>query len=526
MHRKRRVKCLKKLPLFLVLISISILIYSCSQSRIERTTLSLDNVDKFHQSEEFPFLKLHMHNGDAYILSSWENDEQNKLIKGNGKHLDFNRLLIDSGNFSVQYNNIALVETNKIEGNSPLVGLSVMSGISLAATAFCIINPKACFGSCPTFYISDGNQYKLRAEGFSASVSPSLEDSDIDALYNFKPDCNVLDLQVRNEALETHVIRHVNILALPKSNGKRVLAAPGGEFFEVSNIMGIKNAEAEEGDCTKKLISFDGSERFSFADSSNLAKKETIELEFDNIANDSAKGLIIACRQTLLSTFLFYQSLAYMGKNAGFYFSLLERRGSVLKEFIKYPGEILKNIEVLQQDSTGNWIKINQTGESGPIASDIKIIPLKKNYKTGKLKLQLRMTKGMWRIDYAALADPGRKISPILIKPSNVLPAKRYSSDVLNLLLSEDSLLVTLPGDKYNIYYELPDNYKDYEYFIDSRGYYLEWIRDVWLNEENPAMVNEMIFNTNQYFKDMAPEYKKIEAGMEEAFWRSKYVNP
>ncbi len=525
MHRKKREKYLKILLPFFVLISISLLIYSCAQSRIERTTLSIEKVGKFHQSEEFPFLKLHMHNGDAYILTIWENDEQNKLIKGNGKHLDFNRVLIDSGNFSVQYNDIALVETNKIEGNSPLVGLSVMSGISLLATSYCIINPKACFGSCPTFYISDGNQYKLQAEGFSASVSPSLEDSDIDALYNVKPDCNVLDLQVRNEALETHVIRHVNILALPKPKKNRVLAAPDGKFFEVSNILGVKHAESGGEDCTKKLLSFDGNERFSFTDSSDLAKKETIELEFNNVT-DSPKGLIIARRQTLLSTFLFYQSLAYMGENAGFYFSQLERNGSILKEFIKYPGEILKNIEVLQQDSLGNWIKINQTGESGPIATDIKIIPLKDINDTGELRLQLRMTKGMWRIDYTALADLGRKISPILIKPSNVLPAKRYSSNVLNLLINEDSLLVTLPGDKYNIYYELPDNYKDYEYFLDSRGYYLEWIRDVWLNEENPAMVNEMIFNTNQYFKDMAPKYKKIEAGMEEAFWRSKYVNP
>ncbi|MFZ0452124.1 MAG: hypothetical protein WCE54_13505 [Ignavibacteriaceae bacterium] len=525
MYRNKREKY-EKISIFFVLISASLLIVSCAQSRIERVTLAIDNADKFHQSEEFPFIKLHMQNGEVYILNSWENEEQNKLIRGIGKHLDFNRTVIDSGNFSIHYNDISLIETNKIGGNNPLLVLSIMSGVSILTTAFCIINPKACFGSCPTFYISDGNQYKLQAEGFSASVSPSLEDSDIDALYNIKPACNVLDLQVRNEALETHVIRHVNILALPKTKKVRVLAAPDGKFFEASNIQGIKYAEDVEGDCTKKLLAFDGNERFSFTDSSDLAEKETIELEFDTITNNSPKGLIIACRQTLLSTFLFYQSLAYMGEKAGFYFSQLERKGSILKEFIKYPGEILKNIEVRQQDSSGNWIKINQTGESGPIAADIKIVPLNNISATGKLKLQLRMTKGMWRIDYTALADLGKKAAPILIKPSNVLPSKRYSSNVLNLLTNEDSLLVTLPGEKYNIYYELPDNYKDYEYFIESRGYYLEWIRDAWLTEENPEMVNEMIFNTNQYFKDLAPEYKKIEAGMEEAFWRSKYVNP
>ena len=80
------------------------------------------------------------------------------------------------------------------------------------------------------------------------------------------------------------------------------------------------------------------------ADSGNLAKYETIDLCFENYS-DNNKGLIIASRQTLLSTFLFYQSLAFMGRNAGFYFSQLENEGSNLNNFIKYPGELLKHIE-------------------------------------------------------------------------------------------------------------------------------------------------------------------------------------
>jgi hypothetical protein len=520
-----RAKTEKLILLSLFIPFISIFIFGCAQSRIERRTLSTEKIEKFHFSEEFHFLKLHMSNGDAYIFSSWENDNQNKLIKGYGKHLDFNRVIIDSGNYAVSYEGIALVESNKINSSSPLLGLSIMSGISLSVTAFCIINPKACFGSCPTFYICDGNDYKLKAEGFSSSVSPSLEADDVDALYAVKPESNILDIQIRNEALETHVIRYVNILALPKTGKMRIFSTPDGDFYEASNILEIKKAVAYKEDCTKELLYFDGSERFSLADSIDLNKKEIIELEFKNIT-DSSKGLIIACRQTLLSTFLFYQSLAYMGKNAGYYFSQLERKNSSLKNILKYPGELLTNIEILQRDSLGKWIKINHTGETGPIATDIKIIPLKDINKANDIKLKLRMTRGMWRIDYTAVGDLGRKVLPIVIKPSEVFPDKNNSSDILNLLLNKDSLLVTLPGDRYDIYYKLPDSYGNYEYFIESKGYYLEWIRDVWLAEENPLMVNEMIFNTNQYFKDLAPKYKKIESSMENAFWRSKYVNP
>ena len=510
---------------FTIILSMSFLFSNCSQARIERRTISTEKLKTYSFNEDLPFIKLHMRNGEAFILSNWEFEKQNELVMGKGKHLDINRAVIDTGDYSIHFSDIALVETNKINSSAPLLALSIMTGVSLAVTTFCIINPKACFGSCPTFYVCDGNDYKLQAEGFSSSVSPSLEAEDIDALYKIKPESNILDVQVRNEALETHIIRHANILALPKPKRGRILSTPDGKYMEAINISGLKYASGMEGDCTNKLQFLDGEERYSEADSNNLAQYETIDLVFENFSNNN-KGLIIACRQTLLSTFLFYQSLAFMGRNAGFYFSQLEREGSKLKNFIKYPGELLKNIEVLEQDSSGEWVKINQAGETGPIAADIKIIPLKEKYSGKEIKIRLRMTRGMWRIDYAALADLGKEVSPLIIKPSGTFPEEVNGSYVLNLLNNEDSLLVTLPGDKYNIFYKLPENFKDYEYFLDSKGYYLEWLREVWLAEENPAMISEMIFNTNQYFRDLAPQYKKIEADMEKAFWRSKYVNP
>lgn len=36
----------------------------------------------------------------------------------------------------------------------------------------------------------------------------------------------------------------------------------------------------------------------------------------------------------------------------------------------------------------------------------------------------------------------------------------------------------------------------------------------------------QMLFNTKQYYKDLAPQFKMIEAEMEETFWSSKYVLP
>jgi len=61
---------------------------------------------------------------------------------------------------------------------------------------------------------------------------------------------------------------------------------------------------------------------------------------------------------------------------------------------------------------------------------------------------------------------------------------------------------------------------------LESQGYYLEWMRNEWLGEENPDKVFQMLFNPQQYYKDLAPQFKKNEAEMEETFWSSKYVLP
>jgi len=56
----------------------------------------------------------------------------------------------------------------------------------------------------------------LKAEGFSSSIAPPLEADDIDLLLNVKPENGELSIEMRNEALETHVVRYINIsLLLP-----------------------------------------------------------------------------------------------------------------------------------------------------------------------------------------------------------------------------------------------------------------------------------------------------------------------
>jgi len=54
--------------------------------------------------------------------------------------------------------------------------------------------------------------------------------------------------------------------------------------------------------------------------------------------------------------------------------------------------------------------------------------------------------------------------------------------------------------------------------------YYLEWIRKSWIEEENPERALVFLTEPAEYLRLLAPEYKKVEASMDEQFWSSRYA--
>lgn len=513
----------------IILISIGLILQTaCGDSRIGRILQPPEQFEPIKGSEDLPYLKLHMQNGDLYVLENWLIDTNADTVNGKGKLFNLSRELIAENDYKVPMKDIVLAETNKINstGSGILGALTIITGVF---TIICIANPKSCFGSCPTFYTFNDDDYIVQAEGFSSSILPSLEEKDLDALYRIKPNKRNFSIQLRNEAYETHVIRSANLLALQKPDNGRVFSTQDGKFYQAVNLREANSIVAPEGNISEKLCSFDGVERFSNADSINLAERETIEVDLD-ISGSNNPGIVIAARQTLLTTFLFYQTLAYLGSTAGDWLANVERSGTQFKSLLENPRSVLGNIDVLMQNEKGEWEKVGEVGETGPIATDIKIVPLNKNIYRGSetlsSKIKLRMAKGLWRIDYLAIADIGNEVKPIVIPPTSSTPSSLDNSNIVELLTNPDSVLITYPGNEYFLNYILPEDYDNYELFMESQGYYLEWMRQEWLGEENPDKVFQMLFNPQQFYKDLAPQFKSIEAEMEEKFWSSKYVLP
>ncbi|MEP7228190.1 MAG: hypothetical protein ABI785_12560, partial [Gemmatimonadales bacterium] len=62
------------------------------------------------------------------------------------------------------------------------------------------------------------------------------------------------------------------------------------------------------------------------------------------------------------------------------------------------------------------------------------------------------------------------------------------------------------------------------ELFLESRGYYLEWMRREWLAEENLALAAQILLDPAGALRTLAPAFKRQEPEMERLFWNSRYV--
>lgn len=488
-----------------------------------------------HNSDEFPgFLKVHYKNGNVCVFNSWSLTPNGDTIAGQGKLFDLQRKEIEDGKLNVAIDQIAIIETNQLDQikdktNSRVARLSILTGADALLGFLCLTNPKACFGSCPTFYINGfENVHSSNAEGFSSSISPALEKNDIDAL-NFRTPANHFKLTMKNEALETHAVNEIKLIAAEVETGKSVYHSFNDKFYQSNFEVECSRAQVNDKTITQMVRDIDDSEYFSLADSTDLSEKEEIYLDF-HPHKMQLPGLVLNFRQTLLTTFLLYNGISYMGDEVGDYFSKIETNGLIRKKLAN-PFKKLGGIKVYYFDnSKENWVFVNEIYETGPIAKNLQLVVLDKLKNSGNnIRVKLEMTRGMWRIDYASLVNIENEIEPVFVSPSeintNSLPDDAARKGIE---CDDENYLISFPGDNFDLYFNLPQLEKansGYELFLSTKGYYLEWMREEWLAGKNTAKLEKMLLNDKETWKSLAQEYKIYEDQMEKVFWSSKYEN-
>lgn len=472
-------------------------------------------------------LKAHMRAGDLYQLTTWRVIESGAALEGTGVRYDAMRVRQDSGRFLLTADSIILLEANIAEARQPF-GLQMLGFLTVvygAASTACLADPKACFGSCPTFYLEDGSGEVLQAEGFSASVARVLEASDIDPLYGARPDRRRFAVVMRNEALETHVVESVRLRAVPRPAGSRVFATGDGRFYAAPRLTAPAACRAPEGDCRLAVAALDTFERRSLTDSSDLAARETVELEFPAVAGRGRGpvGIVLGARQTFVTTYVFYQTLAYMGRSVGSWLAQLERVGPERMPQALGLQRTLGGIEIAVEQPDGSWRKIGTYDEAGPIATDVQIFPIADATSADAMRVRLRMARGSWRVGYVALAHQPVPTASLTLSPVAVEHHGIVDRGALRALADSARYLTTFPGDQYRIVFTLPEDYDGYDLFLESRGYYYEWMRREWLAEENPGMVALAMLDPDDALRRMAPRFKQVEPQIEVLFWQSRF---
>jgi hypothetical protein len=470
-----------------------------------------------------PFLKCHGAGGELHVLQRWSLDAERREIAGEGILYDAGRQKVREGGFRIPFDAVSLAETNRPETvlRADLVVLGVVAGVSLAVTAVCIANPKACFGSCPTFYTHGPSGERLQAEGFSASVARVFEATDVDALELDRPLGPTISIEMRNEALETHLVRSIRLLAVPRPPGYRVYQAEGPVFFPGTAPRPALSCRYAGGDCAGALRDADGQVLPSTSSDTDLAEREAVELAFPAPAGRS--GLVLRARNSLLTTFVFYQGLAWLGTHAGEWMALLEReeRGAAGPSFAGLEA-ILGSIDVQVRTARG-WERAGRFAEVGPIAWETQVVPLPADLPPGEIRVRLEMTRGAWRLDQASLVSLGTPAAATPLPLAEVRRAGAADPEALRRLQGAGPRLQTGPGDALELRFAVPVPLREAEIFLESRGYYLEWMREPWLAEQDVTQAFRLAVDLRGQLRRLAPAYHRMEPEMDRIFWESRF---
>ncbi len=213
-----------------------------------------------------------------------------------------------------------------------------------------------------------------------------------------------------------------------------------------------------------------------------------------------------------------------MGTSATERLAALERGDAELSKRAKALDAVLGNIEVQARGADGSWATVGEVGETGPIATDVKLVQLPDGVEARSLRL--RLTRGHWRLGWIALARVPGPAKAQRVRPSAVRRVRGSFADAeaLDRLRRSDRKLITFPGDEYAIDYDLPVPPERAELLLDAKGYYLEWMRQEWLKEESPVAAALLLYAPRQAMVILAPRFHEMEPNMERMFWESRYA--
>src|SRR6266545_1242855 len=367
--------------------------------------------------------------------------------------------------------------------SSFFVSVLATGGLGLAVGALAV----AIFGSCPTVYADSAGTALLQAEGFSYSIAPIFESRDVDRLRIVQAADGSVRLEIRNEALETHYLNHLELLEVMHGSAETALVDELNRLVVVTDQHPLTRAIDRRGqDVSGRLEAEDGNVYRTAARTMEQAQlpdlDDWIDLTASTPPGADSVAIVLRLRNSLLNTTLLYdvmlgdpgaRSLDWVGKD-------LKQVGPALAVAQWYQQRMGMNVAV----SDGREYRVvAHLRDTGPIAwKDVAIVvPV---VTPGSVRVRLTFPMDNWRIDRVAVADRVRRVSPTVIPLAEVDEGAAPNLTALASMRDADGrYLQTTPGQRFTAVFR-PGSAPAAEartYFLAAQGYYMEWVRPAWL---------------------------------------------
>lgn len=465
-------------------------------------------------------VKAHLIDGSVVVFPDGSTYASDSLV-GPGMHFDL-QLAFLAERRSVPLDSVLGVEV--IEGGSNIAATFVVSTIATAAGAAAAAGlAAAIFGSCPTVYAASSPDAPMEAELFSHSIVPLAEARDVDRL-GVPGGIERVVLDVRNEALETHFINHLELLAVVHGPGEWVTSDSRGLPLAVSDWRGPMVVLDRDGrDVTDLVVEQDSA---VFTTASQRLEAAGLEDFDDHLlvtvpapAADSA-AISFRMRNSLLNTVLLYD---YMLGRAGlgavdWLGGTLERLGTAVETGRWYQSRMGMRIEVWDD---GGFRPVGRIGDSGPLAwkDIVMVIPVPPNEPL--LRIRVSFLADQWRIDQVRVAGSTRRPETQTVPLARMLDEDgRELVDATEHAASPDDLyLETGPGAVVQAVFEPGPASGSRTFLLASQGYYTEWIRPHWIRAAVPP---EPFVPSDSILMLALDRWKQVKARMETEFYNAR----
>lgn len=466
--------------------------------------------------------RFHLRDGSLVAAQRWSSD--GAMLTLQGERYDPERQVVASGEIEVPRDEVVVVETSGTGAQGNSVELALMGLLTVASTAAsvgCAVNPKACFGSCPTFYVATPEGPRLQAEGFSSSIASTLEEDDLDDLPDARERDGALTLTLRNEAYETHALRRVALWVAEAPPGSDAYRAVDAEALHA--VGETRAPEACDGAPCELLSSRDAREWTPGSDGHDLAARGALTLRFAPPHAPSV-GVVITARNSLMSTFVMYHLLALLGRSYGDFIARLEGVGPGAAPDPRAFARALGGVRIESRQGGAAWRDEGTLPYVGPIARATRVARVRVTDPLAPLELRLTFARAHWRFDAVRAGPLTAEDLPVsVVEPEVVDAGARSTAEVTQRLRGEGPRLVNLPGDDVALRFALPATRGRRAYFLRSRGFYYEWMRTEWLREENVAQAELYLRDPHRALRELATPFRARESEMDAAFEASRF---